>query len=95
MKKTIIATALLLSLGVVGCQGGSSERQTNIEQSSWTQASLNQFANELKVTYRVVTNIPEQACSADQKTNVALSQKSIFQLLLITLMVTGPFFIAK
>ncbi|WP_282168075.1 family 20 glycosylhydrolase [Shewanella japonica] len=67
MKKTIIATALLLSLGVVGCQGGSSERQTNIEQSSWTQASLNQFANELKVTYRVVTNIPEQACSADQK----------------------------
>lgn len=95
MKKTIIATALLLSLGVVGCQGGSSERQTNIEQSSWTQTSLNQFANELKVTYRVVTNIPEQACSAAQKDQRCFIAEIDFQLLLITPMVTGQFFIAK
>ncbi|MCL1068255.1 carbohydate-binding domain-containing protein [Shewanella olleyana] len=81
MKKTIIASALLLSLGLAGCHHSSPESEsTNTQQiptasdsdqiakqGKWDQASLNKFAQELKVTYRMVTNVPEEACAPEQK----------------------------
>ncbi|WP_153914118.1 family 20 glycosylhydrolase [Shewanella sp. TC10] len=81
MKKTIIASALLLSLGLAGCQHSSSESEsTNTQQiptasdidlitkqGKWDQASLNKFAQDLKVTYRMVSNVPEEACAPGQK----------------------------
>ncbi|MDO6638715.1 family 20 glycosylhydrolase [Shewanella sp. 5_MG-2023] len=82
MKKTILASALLLSIGVVGCQYSSAPSTSDDAQSAngsdlqhkanqaadsaWTQASLKQFAADLKVTYRMVTNVPEESCSATQ-----------------------------
>ncbi|WP_285164694.1 family 20 glycosylhydrolase [Shewanella goraebulensis] len=83
MNKTIIASALLLSLGVAGCQHSSSENQAQVKidsssesqpslktestTHSWTQAALNQFAEQLNVTYRMVSNVPQEACAEDQQ----------------------------
>ncbi|PMG75724.1 beta-N-acetylhexosaminidase [Shewanella sp. 10N.286.51.B7] len=79
MNKTIIASALLLSLGVVGCQHSSSDKSSQVKPDvqtasiasavnhSWTQAALNEFAQKLDVTYRMVSNVPDEACSEAQK----------------------------
>ncbi|WP_144210067.1 family 20 glycosylhydrolase [Shewanella donghaensis] len=83
MKKTIIASALLLSLGVAGCKHASQQPLNNdanpdinsrtdaelISQANsnkWTQLSLQQFGQDLNVTYRMVSNVPEESCLPEQ-----------------------------
>ena len=69
MKKTLSASAILLALGLTACSeapvtpsAASADKavaQTQQAQDALTQAQLQQLGDSLVVTYRVVTNVPD------------------------------------
>lgn len=80
MNKTFAATAILVALGLTACSdapGSQGENQAaNPVQASpatepsaasgaLTQTQLQQLGDTLAVTYRVVTNIPDDSCKKD------------------------------
>jgi hexosaminidase len=76
MKATWTLSAIMMSLSLIACSpadvGSSSSSaaakvQPSPQVSHWQQQSLQQFADNLIIKYRVVTNIPAQACPEDAK----------------------------
>ncbi|MCG9696005.1 family 20 glycosylhydrolase [Shewanella sp. Isolate11] len=66
MNNKLVAVAVMLGLGSMACTKTTTEPQSNAEteqqvSASLTQSQLQQFADNLKVTYTTVTNYPE-AC---------------------------------
>lgn len=69
MSKTIAATAILFALGLSACSQGPKTVNTPAPSSAeqptpalLTQAQLQQFGDNLGVTYRVLTNRPDDNC---------------------------------
>jgi len=69
MNKTIAATAILVALGLSACSEGPKTVNTPVLSSAEqptsapvTQAQLQQFGDNLGVTYRVLTNRPDDNC---------------------------------
>ncbi|VEE61048.1 Chitobiase precursor [Shewanella putrefaciens] len=69
MNKTIAATAILLALGLTACSDApktnavpSSSTAEQAKHSQLTQAQLQQFGDSLGVSYRVLTNRPDDNC---------------------------------
>ncbi|ASK68330.1 beta-N-acetylhexosaminidase [Shewanella bicestrii] len=69
MNKTIAATAILLALGLTACSDApktnavpSSSTAEQAKHSQLTQAQLQQFGDTLGVSYRVLTNRPDDSC---------------------------------
>lgn len=69
MNKTIAATAILLALGLTACSDApktevvpSSSSVEQAKSSKLTQAQLQQFGDTLDVSYRVLTNRPDDNC---------------------------------
>ena len=69
MNKTIAATAILLALGLTACSDApktnavpSSSTAEQAKPSQLTQAQLQQFGDTLGVSYRVLTNRPDDSC---------------------------------
>ncbi|MDH0449691.1 family 20 glycosylhydrolase [Shewanella bicestrii] len=69
MNKTIAATAILLALGLTACSDApktnavpSSSTAEQAKPSQLTQAQLQQFGDTLGVSYRVLTNRPDDNC---------------------------------
>ncbi|EGM69133.1 family 20 glycosylhydrolase [Shewanella sp. HN-41] len=76
MKKTLSASAILLALGLTACSeapvtpsAASADKavaQTQQVQDALTQVQLQQLGDSLVVTYRVVTNVPDDKCLKDK-----------------------------
>ena len=76
MNKTLSASAILLALGLAACSeapvtpsAASADKavaQTQQAQDALTQAQLQQLGDSLVVTYRVVTNVPDDKCLKDK-----------------------------
>lgn len=69
MNKTIAATAILLALGLTACNDApktnavpSPSTAEQAKHSQLTQAQLQQFGDSLGVSYRVLTNRPDDNC---------------------------------
>ncbi|MFB2651949.1 family 20 glycosylhydrolase [Shewanella seohaensis] len=69
MNKTIAATAILLALGLTACSDApktnavsSSSTAEQAKPNQLTQAQLQQFGDTLGVSYRVLTNRPDDSC---------------------------------
>ncbi|NKF50164.1 family 20 glycosylhydrolase [Shewanella sp. WXL01] len=70
MRVLFALSGIAIALGLTACAEAPKPLSTTPTQSSslsnnnipWTQDSLNALASDLKVTYRVVTNVPEEAC---------------------------------
>lgn len=74
MNKTFAATAILVALGLTACSDApdaqlanqvaqaSSAVEVNAVSGALTQTQLQQLGDTLAVTYRVVTNIPDEQC---------------------------------
>ena len=69
MNKTIAATAILLALGLTACSDvpkteavSSSSTAEQAKPNQLTQAQLQQFGDTLGVSYRVLTNRPDDSC---------------------------------
>ncbi|ABI40007.1 beta-N-acetylhexosaminidase [Shewanella sp. MR-4] len=69
MNKTIAATAILLALGLTACSDvpkteavPSSSTAEQAKPNQLTQAQLQQFGDTLGVSYRVLTNRPDDSC---------------------------------
>ncbi|MFV0598101.1 family 20 glycosylhydrolase [Shewanella sp.] len=69
MNKTIAATAILMALGLTACSDApkteavpSSSSVEQAKSSQLTQAQLQQFGDTLGVSYRVLTNRPDDSC---------------------------------
>ncbi|MFB2638585.1 family 20 glycosylhydrolase [Shewanella bicestrii] len=69
MNKTIAATAILLALGLTACSDApktnavpSSSTAEQAKHGQLTQAQLQQFGDTLGVSYRVLTNRPDDSC---------------------------------
>ncbi|MGL5393548.1 MAG: carbohydate-binding domain-containing protein, partial [Shewanella sp.] len=70
MNKTVIATAMMLALGLTACAKapvkptqGVADSAKPAPLSGLTQAQLQQLGDTLAVTYRVVSNIPDDQCN--------------------------------
>lgn len=81
MNKTFAATAILVALGLTACSDApesqvanqalkptqaSATAEVNAASGALTQAQLQQLGDTLAVTYRVVTNIPDEQCVKEQ-----------------------------
>lgn len=76
MNKTLSASAILLALGLAACSeapvtpssasANKAVAQTQQAQDALTQAQLQQLGDSLVVTYRVVTNVPDDKCLKDK-----------------------------
>ena len=69
MNKTIAATAILFALGLSACSQAPKTVNVPVPSSaelatpaSLTQAQLQQFGDTLGVSYRVLTNRPDNNC---------------------------------
>ncbi|WP_394129768.1 family 20 glycosylhydrolase [Shewanella maritima] len=70
MRVSFAITALVIALGSASCSQSIDKQSSNsaVETvAQWSQSSLNQFADTLSVTYRIVTNVPSEACASDAK----------------------------
>ncbi|MGL4612708.1 MAG: carbohydate-binding domain-containing protein, partial [Shewanella sp.] len=72
MNRTIIATAMMLALGLTACAKapktptqGFTDSTKPVQLSALTQAQLQQFGDTLALTYRVLSNIPDEHCNKD------------------------------
>ncbi|MGL4713721.1 MAG: carbohydate-binding domain-containing protein, partial [Shewanella sp.] len=74
MNTTFAATAILVALGLTACSDApvvnhalkptkTSPAEVNTALGGLTQAQLQQLGDTLGVTYRVVTNIPDEQCN--------------------------------
>lgn len=75
MKKTLSASAILLALGLTACSeapvtpsAAPADKAVAQQQAqgALTQAQLQQLGDSLVVTYRVVTNVPDDKCLKDK-----------------------------
>ncbi|QYJ85239.1 carbohydate-binding domain-containing protein [Shewanella mesophila] len=68
MNNKLVAVAVMLSLSCVACNESRSQNSDIASQSSsvahLTQNQLNEFADSLVVTYKTVTNYPEQCTTS-------------------------------
>ncbi|WP_198782616.1 family 20 glycosylhydrolase [Shewanella putrefaciens] len=76
MNKTFAATAILVALGLTACSDAPESQGVNqaanpvqaspaTASGALTQTQLQQLGDTLAVTYRVVTNIPDDSCKKD------------------------------
>jgi hexosaminidase len=76
MKATWALSAIVMSFSLIACSPAdvgspsspaAAKMQLSPQASHWQQQSLQQFADNLIIKYRVVTNIPAQACAEEAK----------------------------
>ncbi|MCL1141876.1 family 20 glycosylhydrolase [Shewanella gaetbuli] len=68
MKTTWALSAIMMSLSLAACSQSNTQSPDPVEAAvAWQQSQLNDFASQLDVKYRIVTNIPEEACAEDAK----------------------------
>ncbi|MCT7941190.1 family 20 glycosylhydrolase [Shewanella holmiensis] len=68
MKTTWALSAIMMSLSLTACSPSQSTVSTTTSATaSWQQSHLAEFADQLIVKYRLVSNLPEEACPADAK----------------------------